>query len=116
MGLSADFDDRKTHIESEAEAYHPYEYQTENNSSWAGALPVKQYVPNLLKSRDVAMKSNLTFVEDYTTQTWKRMLVVSVLPGTDIILPYISCKLSANHMCSHIKGKASHKIVSDGQF
>lgn len=44
MGLSADFDDRQTHIESETDTYHPYEYQTENNGSWAGALPVKQYV------------------------------------------------------------------------
>lgn len=44
MGLPADFDDRQTQIESEADAYHPYEYQTENNDSWAGALPVKQYV------------------------------------------------------------------------
>ncbi len=43
MGLSVDFDDRQTEIESTAEAYHPYEYQTENNDSWAGALPVKQY-------------------------------------------------------------------------
>lgn len=44
MGLpvAADFDDRQTHIESEADDYHPYEYQTENNTSWAGALPVKQ--------------------------------------------------------------------------
>jgi glutamate synthase (NADPH/NADH) len=44
MGLTAEFDDRQTHIESESTEYHPYEYQTENNSSWAGALPVKQYV------------------------------------------------------------------------
>lgn len=40
-----DFDDRQLHLEAESEQYHPYEYQTENNSSWAGALPVKQYVP-----------------------------------------------------------------------
>jgi glutamate synthase (NADPH/NADH) len=44
MGLPEDFDDRQTEIESTAETYHPYEYQTENNGSWAGALPVKQYV------------------------------------------------------------------------
>ncbi len=44
MGLSADFDDRQTQIESESEVYHPYNYQSENNTSWAGALPVKQYV------------------------------------------------------------------------
>jgi glutamate synthase (NADH) len=42
MGLTADFDDRQIQIEAESEEYHPYEYQTENNSSWAGALPVKQ--------------------------------------------------------------------------
>jgi len=44
MGLPEDFDDRHIEIESAAEPYHPYEYQTENNGSWAGALPVKQYV------------------------------------------------------------------------
>lgn len=44
MGLPEDFDDRQIEIESTAETYHPYEYQTENNDSWAGALPVKQYV------------------------------------------------------------------------
>ncbi|KAI0449826.1 glutamate synthase [Xylaria acuta] len=51
MGLPADFDDRQIEIESTAEAYHPYEYQTENNGSWAGALPVKQglYDPSLEK-------------------------------------------------------------------
>ena len=42
LGLSLDFDDRETHIEAVSEEYHPYEYQTENNGSWAGALPVKQ--------------------------------------------------------------------------
>ena len=45
MGLTADFDDRQTHLEAVSDEYHPYEYQTENNTSWAGALPVKQYVP-----------------------------------------------------------------------
>ncbi|KAI1127310.1 glutamate synthase [Nemania abortiva] len=51
MGLPADFDDRQTEIESAAEAYHPYEYQTKDNGSWAGALPVKQglYDPSLEK-------------------------------------------------------------------
>lgn len=44
MGLHEDFDDRQIHIESEKEQYTPYEYQTDNNGSWAGALPVKQYV------------------------------------------------------------------------
>jgi glutamate synthase (NADH) len=42
MGLAEEFDDRKTHIEAGKEEYHPFEYQTENNGSWAGALPVKQ--------------------------------------------------------------------------
>jgi len=44
MGLAEDFDDRQTQVEAEAEQYVPYEYDTENNTSWAGALPVKQYV------------------------------------------------------------------------
>ena len=48
MGLTADFDDRQIHTEAESEVYHPYEYQTENNDSWAGALPVKQCVSSLL--------------------------------------------------------------------
>jgi hypothetical protein len=26
------------------EEYHPYKYQQHGNGSWAGALPVKQYV------------------------------------------------------------------------
>jgi glutamate synthase (NADPH/NADH) len=37
-----DFDDRQTQIDAENEPYHPYAYQTEENESWAGALPVKQ--------------------------------------------------------------------------
>lgn len=44
--VTEDFDDRQLHIDAEKEEYHPYEYQTENNDSWAGALPVKQYVPS----------------------------------------------------------------------
>lgn len=92
MGLSADFDDRKTHIESQADVYHPYEYQTENNSSWAGALPVKQYVSRSLKSRDVAPESNVTCAEGCTTQAWKKMRAVSASPGMDTILSYISCE------------------------
>jgi len=43
MGLSEEFDDRQIQIEAEKEEYHPYEYQTENNGSWAGALPLKQW-------------------------------------------------------------------------
>lgn len=51
MGVPNEFDDRQTSIESEAETYTPYQYQTENNGSWAGALPVKQglYDPSLEK-------------------------------------------------------------------
>ncbi|OAA67851.1 glutamate synthase [Niveomyces insectorum RCEF 264] len=75
MGLTADFDDRKTHNDATADDYHPYEYQTENNSSWAGALPVKQglYDPDLEKD---------------------------------------ACGVG---FTCHIKGKASHKIVSDAR-
>lgn len=51
MGIPEDFDDRQIHQEAEQEQYHPFEYQTENNDSWAGALPVKQglYDPSLEK-------------------------------------------------------------------
>jgi glutamate synthase (NADH) len=42
VGLAVDFDDHETHLDAQNEEYHPYEYQTENNDSWAGALPVKQ--------------------------------------------------------------------------
>jgi hypothetical protein len=47
----AEFDDRQTQIDAENEPYHQYEYQTEENGSWAGNLPVKQglYDPNLEK-------------------------------------------------------------------
>ena len=44
MGVVTEFDDRDQHLLAETEAYHPYEYQTDNNTSWAGTLPVKQYV------------------------------------------------------------------------
>jgi glutamate synthase (NADPH/NADH) len=37
-----EFDDRHIQIEAENAPYHQYEYQTEDNGSWAGALPVKQ--------------------------------------------------------------------------
>ncbi|KAK3387673.1 putative glutamate synthase [Podospora didyma] len=72
MGLTEEFDDR--HI-SESDEYHPYEYQTEGNESWAGALPVKQglYDPSLEKD---------------------------------------ACGVG---FACHIKGKASHKIVSDAR-
>ena len=40
MGLLPELDDRQLHIDSEANGYgyRPYEYQTENNSSWAAVL------------------------------------------------------------------------------
>ncbi|CAP70632.1 uncharacterized protein PODANS_3_6960 [Podospora anserina S mat+] len=73
--LTPEFDDRQTHLESEQYNYQPYEYQTENNDSWAGALPVKQglYDPSLEKD---------------------------------------ACGVG---FACHIKGKASHKIVSDAR-
>lgn len=37
-----EFDDRQTEIDAEKQPYHQYVYQTEENQSWAGALPVKQ--------------------------------------------------------------------------
>ncbi|KAK4194765.1 putative glutamate synthase [NADPH] [Triangularia verruculosa] len=73
--LTPEFDDRQTHIESENYDYQPYEYQTENNDSWASALPVKQglYDPSLEKD---------------------------------------ACGVG---FACHIKGKPSHKIVSDAR-
>jgi hypothetical protein len=44
MAKVDDFNDRQNQIDAENEPYHQYEYQTEKNESWAGALPVKQYV------------------------------------------------------------------------
>ncbi|KAK3315289.1 putative glutamate synthase [Apodospora peruviana] len=75
MGLNEDFDDRQIHFDAESEEYHPYEYQTDNNQSWAGALPVKQglYDPSLEKD---------------------------------------ACGVG---FACHIKGKPSHKIVSDAR-
>ncbi|ROT40291.1 glutamate synthase [Sodiomyces alkalinus F11] len=75
MGLAEEFDDREIHVESQEETYHPYEYQEENNGSWAGALPVKQglYDPSFEKD---------------------------------------ACGVG---FACHIKGKPSHKIVSDAR-
>lgn len=42
MGRVDEFDDRNIQLEAESVPYNQYEYQTENNESWAGALPVKQ--------------------------------------------------------------------------
>ncbi|KAK6825136.1 Glutamate synthase [Apiospora arundinis] len=72
MGLPSDFDDRQTHIDSEADAYHPYEYQTENNGSWPVPF-LGLYDPDLEKD---------------------------------------ACGVG---FACHIKGKASHKIVSDAR-
>jgi hypothetical protein len=44
MAKFDDFNDRQDQIDAENAPYHQYEYQTEENESWAGALPVKQYV------------------------------------------------------------------------
>ncbi|TVY40577.1 putative glutamate synthase [NADPH] [Lachnellula occidentalis] len=75
MAKVDEFDDRKTQIIAENAPYHQYEYQTEKNESWAGALPVKQglYDPGLEKD---------------------------------------ACGVG---FACHIKGKASHKIVSDAR-
>ncbi|RDW78519.1 hypothetical protein BP5796_06371 [Coleophoma crateriformis] len=75
MGGVADFDDRQTQIDAENEPYHAYEYDTQHNESWAGALPVKQglYDPSLEKD---------------------------------------ACGVG---FACNIKGKASHKIVSDAR-
>ncbi|KAK4183841.1 putative glutamate synthase [NADPH] [Podospora australis] len=73
--ITPEFDDRHTQLEAEEHKYTPYEYQTENNTSWAGALPVKQglYDPDLEKD---------------------------------------ACGVG---FACHIKGKPSHKIVSDAR-
>ncbi|KAK5661528.1 hypothetical protein OQA88_11432 [Cercophora sp. LCS_1] len=75
MGHIEDFDDRSIQLEAESYEYHPYEYQEEGNTSWAGALPVKQglYDPDLEKD---------------------------------------ACGVG---FACHIKGKPSHKIVSDAR-
>ncbi|EPE27138.1 FMN-linked oxidoreductase [Glarea lozoyensis ATCC 20868] len=75
MAKVDDFNDRQDEIDAQNEPYHPYEYQTEENESWAGALPVKQglYDPGLEKD---------------------------------------ACGVG---FACNIKGKASHKIVSDAR-
>ncbi|KKF94581.1 putative glutamate synthase [NADPH] [Ceratocystis platani] len=75
MVVIDEFDDRSIHEESLKQEYVPYEYQTANNGSWAGALPVKQglYDPDLEKD---------------------------------------ACGVG---FACNIKGKASHKIVSDAR-
>ncbi|KAK6583748.1 hypothetical protein PZA11_003478 [Diplocarpon coronariae] len=75
MAKADDFNDRQNQIDAENEPYNQYEYQTEENESWAGALPVKQglYDPELEKD---------------------------------------ACGVG---FACHIKGKPSHKIVSDAR-
>ncbi|RQM06026.1 hypothetical protein DH86_00004392 [Scytalidium sp. 3C] len=51
-----DFDDRDTNI---VEDYHPYEYQTEGNGSWAGALPVKHHIKGKPSHKIVSDARNL---------------------------------------------------------
>lgn len=42
MGVVNEFDDRQIDIDSQNEPYNQYEFDTEGNGSWAGALPKKQ--------------------------------------------------------------------------
>jgi len=42
MARADDFNDRQNQIDAENAPYHQYEYQSEENGSWANALPVKQ--------------------------------------------------------------------------
>lgn len=49
-------------------------------------------------------------------QIWKRMLAVSALPGKPARSLCVPSENLTFCVCSHIKGVASHKIVSDGQF
>jgi hypothetical protein len=74
MGLNEDFDDRKLQTEAESEQYHPYEYQTEGNTSWAGALPVKQCVHHILAA--YVQIADLSALGDCMTPTLKKMRVV----------------------------------------
>lgn len=42
-GKYQEFDDRQTTIDAANEPYIPYEYNNgEENTAWAGALPIKQ--------------------------------------------------------------------------
>ena len=47
-------------------------------------------------------------------QAWRKMLVVSVSHGKHSASKNVEGGFKNNNKCSHIKGKASHKIVSDG--
>ncbi|EAQ83970.1 hypothetical protein CHGG_10374 [Chaetomium globosum CBS 148.51] len=93
--VTEDFDDRQLHIDAEKEEYHPYEYQTENNDSWAGALPVKQYVPSFA-----------------APPVPGRAITHSCRGLYDPSLEKDACGVG---FACHIKGKPSHKIVSDAR-
>jgi hypothetical protein len=82
MGGSDDFNDRQIHIDAENEPYNQYEYQTEDNGSWAGALPVKQYAVFLYLETN--SDANAQPTEDCMIQSWRRMLVVLASPGKRI--------------------------------
>ncbi|ESZ92058.1 glutamate synthase [Sclerotinia borealis F-4128] len=75
IGRAEDFNDRQTEIDAKNVPYNQYQYEAEGNSSWAGALPVKQglYDPSLEKD---------------------------------------ACGVG---FACNIKGKPSHKIVSDAR-
>lgn len=79
--VTEDFDDRQLHLDAEAEQYHPYEYQTENNTSWAGALPVKQYVFHRPASFTTAQLLTRCYSEDCMTLRSRKMLAVSASLG-----------------------------------
>ena len=82
--VTPDFDDRQLHLDAEAEQYHPYEYQTENNDSWAGALPVKQYVSSM-----TVRDGNYSLIAgDCTTRPLRKMPAVSALLGKSICQPW----------------------------
>jgi len=84
--VTDDFDDRQLHLDAEAEQYHPYEYQTENNDSWAGALPVKQYVSTRQIRPRLLLWHILTGYRlgGCTIRPWRKMLAVSASLGKSL--------------------------------
>jgi len=121
----AEFDDRQIQIDAENEPYHPYDYQTEENGSWAGNLPVKQglYDPDLEKDAWYVLptecgdcsKAALATPSPYQANNadidnlqWCRLCMVISDPAI------VQLHRETDIRYSHIKGKASHKIVSDG--
>ncbi|TAQ84560.1 hypothetical protein B7494_g7107 [Chlorociboria aeruginascens] len=59
MGIGDDFNDRQLEIDAENEVYHPYEYETDGNESWAGALPVKHNIKGKPSHKIVSDARNL---------------------------------------------------------